>query len=166
MNQKCILLNEIKNITGNIPYGMTNDYMFRAVLQENKIVLRGLICSLLHLSEDEIKDVYITNEIVLGESITNKEFRLDINIALNNNMLINLEMQIANRLNWTERSLSYLCHAFDHLLKGEDYTNAKPVVHIAFLDFTLFEKVPEFYAKYKFMNIKNYTALKGKNNSH
>ena len=29
--------------TGAIPYNMTNDYMFRAVLQENETVLRGLI---------------------------------------------------------------------------------------------------------------------------
>ena len=27
--------------TGKIPYNMTNDYMFRAVLQENETVLRG-----------------------------------------------------------------------------------------------------------------------------
>ncbi|MDE5939525.1 MAG: hypothetical protein K2H37_10630, partial [Lachnospiraceae bacterium] len=31
---------------GPVPYGMTNDYMFRAVLQSNNKVLRGLICSL------------------------------------------------------------------------------------------------------------------------
>lgn len=38
--------------TGKIDYGMRNNYMFRAVLQENKTVLTGLVCSLLHLSAD------------------------------------------------------------------------------------------------------------------
>ena len=36
-----ILLNELQSATGNIPYNMTNDYMFRAVLQSNNKVLKG-----------------------------------------------------------------------------------------------------------------------------
>ena len=49
------------NASGNIPYRMTNDYMFRAILQTNNFALKGLICSLLHLSEEEIISVTITN---------------------------------------------------------------------------------------------------------
>ena len=82
------------NASGPLRFNMMNDYMFRAVLQENNKVLRGLICSLLHLSEEEIISTRITNPIILGESITNKEFRPDINVCLNDNTLINLEMQI------------------------------------------------------------------------
>ena len=33
---------------GEIDYTLTNDYMFRAILQSNEKVLRGLISSLLH----------------------------------------------------------------------------------------------------------------------
>ena len=73
---------------------MTNDYMFRAVLQSNNKVLRGLICSLLHLSEREVLSVEITNPIILGKSIESKELRLDINVLLNNRTLINLEIWI------------------------------------------------------------------------
>jgi len=36
--------------TGVIDYGFTNDYMFRAILQKNKKVLKALICALLHLA--------------------------------------------------------------------------------------------------------------------
>ena len=160
--KKTVLLDELKNATGNIPYGMTNDYMFRAVLQSNKIVLKGLICSLLHLSEDEVISVEITNPIMLGEAIANKEFRLDINVVLNNHSLINLEMQIANRLNWADRSINYLCRSYDKLQKGDDYSAAKPVIHIGFLDYTLFEEHPEFYATYKFMNIRNHHVYSDK----
>ena len=32
------------------PYGMTNDYMFRLILEKNNYVLKGLICSLLSLT--------------------------------------------------------------------------------------------------------------------
>lgn len=141
---------------GPIPYNMTNDYMFRAVLQTNNNVLRGLVCSLLHLSEDEVIAVEITNPIVLGESIKSKEFRLDINVKLNNHTLINMEMQVANKLNWTNRSILYLCRSFDQLHHGQNYSKAYPAVHIGFLDYTLFDECPEFYAVHKLMNVKNH----------
>ncbi len=141
---------------GTIPYGMTNDYMFRAVLQANNKVLRGLICSLLHLPESEIKSVQITNPIILGEAVQSKEFRLDINIVLNDRTLINLEMQVANKLNWKNRSVIYLCRSFDSLSRGQDYLDAKSAIHIGFLDYTLFDDNPEFYASYKLMNVRNH----------
>ena len=145
-----------QNASGSIPYGMTNDYMFRAVLQSNNKVLRGLVCALLHLSEDKIKSVKITNPIILGESVEDKEFRLDINLLLNDRTKVNLEMQVANRLNWGKRSVLYLCRSFDSLNHGQDYTEAKPVIHIGFLDYTLFNAFPEFYATYKLKNVKNH----------
>ena len=73
---------------GKIPFDLTNDYMFRAVLQSSNKVLRGLICSLLHLSERKVVSVEITNPVILGETVTDKEFRLDINVVLNNHALI------------------------------------------------------------------------------
>ena len=145
-----------QNAHGIIPYGMTNDYMFRAVLQSNNKVLRGLICSLLHLTEKEVFSVEITNPIILGESIESKEVRLDISVLLNNRTIINLEMQVANRLNWQNRSVVYLCRSYDSLTHGQDYNEAKSAIHIGFLDYTLFHNRPEFYASYKLINVKNY----------
>lgn len=147
---------EFENAAGEIPYNMTNDYMFRAVLQTSNKALRGLICSLLHLFESEVASVEIINPILLGNSIDRKEFRLDIHLLLNNHARINLEMQIANRLNWQKRSIMYLCRSYDQLNKGQDYKDARPAVHIGFLDYTLFEDRPEFYAAYKLINIKNH----------
>ena len=40
--------------TGTIAYGFTNDYMFRAILQKNSGVLKALICSMLHISPDQV----------------------------------------------------------------------------------------------------------------
>ena len=144
-----------QNATGEIPYGMTNDYMFRAVLQKNNKVLKGLICALLHLEEQEVISVTITNPIILGQAIEDKEFRLDIHVIFNDNTYINLEMQVANKLNWINRSISYLCRSYDQLQHGQDYSEAKAVIHIGFLDYTLFPDYPEFYATYQLMNVKN-----------
>ena len=147
---------KLQTATGKIDYQMTNDYMFHAALQKNPKVLKSLVCSLLRLRLQEIRSIQIINPIILGEAVDEKTFILDINIVLNDNTLINLEMQVENLYNWEERSLSYLCRTFDQLQKGEEYSSAKPVIHISFLDFTPFPEYPEFYASYKFMNEKNH----------
>ena len=98
---------------GVIPFNMTNDYMFRYILQENQTVLEGLVCSLLHLKPEEVQAIEIRNPIDLGQQITRKDFILDIKVLLNNHTLINLEMQMWDEANWTDRSLSYLCRNYD-----------------------------------------------------
>jgi len=154
MNQNTTI-GTYKEASGPIHYGMTNDYMFRAVLQKNITVLKGLICSVLHLKHEDIQSVQITNPIELGDSFDDKTFVLDINVLLNNNTLINLEMQVVNEHNWQDRSLSYLCRSYDQLYQGQTYSSAKPAIHISFLNFTPFPDYPEFYAKYMLMNEKN-----------
>ena len=139
--------------TGRIEYPMTNDFVFRAILQRNKQVLIALICSLLHLPEKGV-DAEITNPIELGAAFSNKDFILDIRVRLSNGRLIDLEMQIANEHNWPERSISYAARSFDNLNSGENYVNVMPVHSIGFLDFTLFSEEPEFYATYQIQNVK------------
>ena len=152
----------LEEATGAIAYNMTNNYMFRFILQKNEKVLKGLICSLLHLKPEQIKKIEILNPINLAGDVTGKEFILDINILLNDDTQINLEMQNENEHNWTDRSLSYLCRTFDQLYHGQKYDEALPVIHIGFLDFTLFPEYPEFYAIYKMLNVKTYYTYSDK----
>ena len=144
----------LANASGKIPYNMTNDYMFRAVLQKNTKVLAGLVGSLLYL-DPETLDVEIANPIILGESIDDKTFVLDVEVTVNKKTHLDLEMQVINYGNWKERALSYLCRSFDNLTRGSNYIDLAPAVHIGFIDFSLFEDAPEFYATYKMKNIKN-----------
>lgn len=153
-SKKPIQQNTFQNATGKIDYTLTNDYMFRAVMQKNEKVLRGLICSLLRLDAKDIKSVNILNPIVLGEYYGDKDFVLDVKVMLNNEKIINLEMQVGEQDYWNNRSLSYLCAIFDNLEKGDGYSQIKPSYHIGILNFTLFPKYPEFYATNKMMNIK------------
>ena len=150
------------NVRGPVAVPLTNDYLFRALLQRNNRVLKALICSLLRLKISEVHSVQITNPIELGKAINDKEFILDIRIELNQNTVIDLEMQVLDEGNWPERSLIYLCRAFDNLNRGEDYTAVRPAVHIGILDFTLFEEAPEFYATYWMTNEKTHQIYSDK----
>ena len=143
------------NAKGKVKFNMTNDYMFRVVNQRNPSVTKGIICSILHLNPSSVQSVEITNPIELGEDIDDKTFMLDINILLNNSSRINLEMQVVNEHNWQDRSLSYLCRSFDQLYQGEEYSAAKPAIHVGFLNFQPFPDYPEFHASYKLKNEKN-----------
>lgn len=70
--------------TGPLCIPMTNDYLFRALLQLNNLVLKSLICALFHLSAEEVSSVAIINPIILGEAINEKTFFLDVFVTLNN----------------------------------------------------------------------------------
>ncbi len=148
--------NTFQNATGKIDYTLMNDYMFRAVLQENEIVLKGLISSLLHLPPGAIQSTTILNPIELGKSFNDKTFVLDVKVLLNDKSIINLEMQVANQDFWPNRSLSYLCSIFQNLESGDDYSRVKPAYHIGILNFSPFPNYPEFYATNQMMNIKKH----------
>ncbi len=141
---------------------MTNDYLFRALMQENNEVLKALISSLLHLKMEDILRVEVTNPIELGKAINHKEFILDVKVLMNENTILNLEMQVVNEGNWPERSLIYLCRAFDNLNVGESYENVKPALQVGLLDFTLFPDEPVFFSTYHLRNDKTHKLYSDK----
>ena len=148
--------------SGKLPYKLTNDYLFRAVFQSRPKALEGLCRSVLHLSPEDAISVTLQNPIELGKRIENKEFVLDLAVLINHSMFLNLEMQVYSEAFWPERSLSYTCRSYDNLNQGENYAHVLPVIHVGFLDFTLFPKHPEFYATYRLANIKNHQIYSDK----
>ena len=153
MNQKQISNQITTDIpTGKLPFRMTSDILFKVLMQSSKNVLKGIVCSYLDLVPETIKSIDISNPISLKEDLAAKEMILDIKAILNDETIINLEMQVINFNDWTERSLSYLCRCFDNLGRGHGYLHVKGAVHIGFLDYTLFPDYPEFYATYRMIN--------------
>jgi predicted transposase/invertase (TIGR01784 family) len=133
---------------------MTNVYMFRAVLQKNKKVLRGLVGAILGISPKCIT-VEIMNPIELGENIDNKDFILDIKVLVNEDLRLNLEMQVLLKPFWNDRSLSYLCRTFNEDLEKGDTYEIAPAIQVCFIDFSLHNDSPEFFATYMLQNVKN-----------
>ena len=142
-------------LTGELPVKMTNDYLFRALLQSDNDTLKALLASVLKIRLRKIKSAKVTNPILIGEAIGDKVFIMDVKVEFNNDSLIDLEMQVIKERGWEDRSLSYICRSYDQLNAGMVYSQAKPVRQIAFCDFTLFEDYPEFFANYKLINVRN-----------
>lgn len=139
-------------LTGPLDFLMTNDMLFHIVFEADSYALTGLICALLHLKPEEITSIEVTNPIELGNNVYSKRFVLDLRLLLNATGVLNLEMQVENLKFWKERSVGYLCRAFDNLNKGESYLKVQPAIHIGILDFDLFPEQPEFYATYHLSN--------------
>lgn len=87
---------------------------------------------------------------------------LDIKLILNNNNIINIELQVTKYEFWIERSLIYLCRAFNNLSVGEDYGKVLPTYHIDILDFWLPDKTKELYSEYVLMNKRNHEIYSDK----
>lgn len=141
-------------MSGPMRFRFTNDYLFRATLQTSDLALKGLVCALLGLSMKDIKECVIENPIELGKTIDEKTSILDVKILLNSSELLNIELQVSDEGDWTDRSLFYLCRAFDNLHSGSSYHDLKKTIHIGILDFQLFEDEQEFYSEYKMINQK------------
>lgn len=139
--------------TGKLKYPLTNDFMFKAVLQRNQMALKGLLCALLHMRMEEIAEIRILNPIEIGGIIDEKMMMLDLKLELNDSRILDIEMQVIDEGNWPERSLAYLCRAFDQLDKGEDYMEVKETIHIGILDFTPQGFPKKLYLDYFFYNL-------------
>ena len=93
------------HFTGKIRYTLKNDYMFKAVFQQNEDVLKGFLASLLNLPVSHIRNVHIENPMILGKNI---------------------------------------------------YGSARQVIHIAIIDFQLFDGESQFYSQNRFMDKKTH----------
>lgn len=153
-NYNLISQETFETITGPIIYNLTNDYMFKATLQECQEVLPGLIGALLYVDPLTIS-AKVTNPIMLGKSIASKDFYLDVRITVNNALTMNLEMQVQKFANWNDRTTGYTSRLFDNLLSGQDYDYTTPVHHIGFLSFDAFEKNNKFYDTFMLKNEDN-----------
>ncbi len=152
----------LRDATGELDFQLTNDCLFHVVFQKNPKALRGLCASLLQMHPKEIRSVEVLNPFEFKTMPTDKTFVLDLKVLLNDDSILNFDVQVIDEKDWPERSLTYVCRAFDQLKKGESYLDVKPVHHIGFLDYDLKGFTPEFYATYQLLNIKNHEIYTSK----
>lgn len=152
--KKLITDKSYETVSGPILYNLTNDYMFKATLQESQMALKGLVGALLNVPPSSL-EVSVTNPIILGRNIATKDFFLDVRVIINQYEHMNLEMQIIDWGNWLERSVSYTSRMYDNLCVGQDYVCAVPIHHVGFIGFDLFEYGNKFYDTFILTNLDN-----------
>ena len=150
--------NPFSSATGPVSIKMNNDYLFKALMQENRRVLRAFIADLLHVSHRDIKKLEIINPIKLGERVDDKVILLDVLVTFNNGTMMNIEMQVINEHNWVPRSVYYICRNGSSLREGQPYTEIRKIYQIGLLNFTLFPDHKKFYATYELSDVADHYA--------
>lgn len=144
---------------------LTNDYAFQKVFK-NKIVAKGFLMTLLHLTEETIADIEIIDPFKEGEYEEEKEGILDIKIHMADGKKFNLEMQNQRQFDWKERTIFYNCRMFlDGFLAGMQYHELEPCIHVGILNFNLF-KDSGFHQCIKLMNEKTHEVYSDKLQFH
>ena len=146
----------LQEATGKISYNMLNDYMFRIVMQNNPEALKNIIAAVLHIPPARIVSLEVTNAIIPGEAISNKEFRMDVSVCFNDNTYVDIELQVRDQTDWTFRSLHYLCREYEEgLQRGDAYIVNHAAYQIGFLDYTLFPDHVKFFSAYEMCDTKD-----------
>ncbi len=142
---------------GSLNVRMTNDVLFKHLLQRSDAVLQEMICSLLHMERYQIKSTIVTNPILQGQAIDDQTVILDVNVLMNDASRIDFEMQVIDYKDWIERSIIYTARNFDDLKIGnKTYLNTKPSVHFGFLSFSPFNDHQKFYSLNKIMDVEDH----------
>ena len=98
--------------------------------------------------------VEMMNPVSFGQGALGKETLEDIELLVDGTVQVNIELQDRLLFSNKPRFLLYLCRNYDSIRKGESYEDLKASLQIGILNYAPVEKQPEFYAKYRLMNVK------------
>ena len=144
-----------KDATGEIKYTLRSDIVFHYALQKSEKALLGLVCALRGIKTETVKSIKVENPIDLNN--IGKETVMDLKLTLNSGVIMNIELQMYMDNLWGQRSILYVCRAFDCIKEGDDYSKLKETVLYCITDQDLILGAEqEFYAGYKLLNVKNH----------
>ena len=120
-------------------YKLSNDFIFKKVFaqDENNSELIDLLEAILDI---KIKKVEVKNPELPKNAMDEKASILDIKAYVNDDTIIDIELQVKNEYNITERSILYLSKLVAGQMEvGEDYIKLKKSVSIIILLFNYLE---------------------------
>ena len=153
------MVDELKNNTKDeIKLIPTNDFIFKRIFgkEGNEEITKDLLSSIL---EDKIETIELSKEQTTDVDVTSDKIGiLDVKVKLSNEIIIDLEMQVAKQRNIEKRLLFYWSKLYSNNIKsGEEYGKLKRVVIIMFSEFNLENliKIPKYHTEWK-LREKNY----------
>ncbi len=134
---------------------LTSDIIFKAVFSRpgNEDVLKALLEAILDI---EIKEVTVQNPELPVDFFDNKAGVIDIKVAINDDTVCGIEMQVKNLGDIDSRSTYYMSKTLSSEIKrGDDFKQVKKSIAINFLDF-------EFYQRNSYRSIAHMKFEKNK----
>ena len=142
------------------------DTLFKILFTKNQDLLKKLVSRLLTIPIDSITAFRILNTEIPPSELNKKFSRLDIHMAVNEKQ-VNLEIQVENEGDYTERVLLHWARIYSNTLPtGGDYIDLPQTVIISIMDFTLFKDCVEFHSEFRLLEVKRKTSLTDKQILH
>ena len=140
---------------------LKSDWVFKRIFgkEGNEDILADLLSSILNI---EIQKIELRNTELLKNKEEQKKSILDIKAILNDNTIMDIELQVRDENNITERGIQYLTKLYSEQLEnGEKYTDTKKAIVIIILNFNYY-KVNTYHsiAHLKFEPCKDNTYIK------
>jgi predicted transposase/invertase (TIGR01784 family) len=156
--QCCI--KEIKNMS-KLEYTLTNDLLFKMFFRSYPQLLKRAVASMLQIAHDSIESVVVTNPEIPPELLNEKFCRLDIVMTVDGR-IVNLEIQVKDEGDFTERSLFHWARLFSGgLPAGGNYSDLPLTITINIVAFPLFA-CKEFYSEFRPLEVTRHTLLTDK----
>lgn len=158
-----ILQNQIISLGGNdkqkkkLP--LTSDVVFKAVFSRpgNEDVLKALLEAILDI---RIKDVIVQNPELPIDFYNNKAGVMDIKVAVDDNIICDIEMQVKNLGDMDKKSTYYMSKSLStEIRRGDDYKSIKKSITINLLNF-------EFYKRNSYRSIAHMKFEKTKKDEY
>ena len=144
-----------------LEYTFKNDTLFKMVFVKYPDLLKMLVVKILGIALESIDQFVITNPEMPPEVMGDKFCRLDINMVINGQR-VDLEIQIADEGDYTERSLYYWARGYSSgLSEGQEYLKLPRIIIISIVAFKLFE-CDEFHSEFHALEITRHTPLNDK----
>jgi len=140
------------------------DLVFKKVFGDvnNSDLLISFLSSVLDIDKAEIQDVEIINNEIIPDTYDQKFSRLDLLLKTSQGG-INIEIQVDNRGDYTERTLFYWAKSYTtQLEKGKKYSNLQPTISINIIDFNLFDDAENSQSTFQILETTRHTLLNDK----
>ena len=143
------------------------DVIFKAMFgtQENEEVLANFLSKLLEIPRESIKKIIMDNVELIPENFADKFSRVDLKMQVDDK-IVNVELQVNNEPDFTERTLYYWSKIFSGELKsGEPYRKLKETICINIVNFNIFD-CPEYHSHFKIIEKTRHEVLTNKFGIH
>ena len=133
-----------------------NDFIFKRLFghEGNEEITKDLVSSIIG---ENIRKLEFKNPYLLGDIHEDKEEILDVRVELDNNILCDIEIQVANEHNIEKRILDYWSKLYRTSIgKSADYRNMKRtiVILITTFDIDSLKGIEEYHTRWKILEEK------------
>jgi predicted transposase/invertase (TIGR01784 family) len=148
-----------------LEHKFTKDTVFKMLFFKHQELLRNLVATLLKIPLESIEEFAVANSELPPGSMDEKFCHIDINMMLDSQK-VHLEIQVANKGDYPERTLYYWAREYTSALgEGMDYKDLPRTVHVSIIGFRLFD-CDGFHSEFRPLEVERHEVLTDRMSMH